>query len=77
MVWQLWNGPDREAITLSVGSDTTRGLVTSGVVELLMPHQLPDLAALPPAQRGRDQPAPAGRREAGGRRGGLDQRRAA
>ena len=46
MVWRLWNGPDRDAITLSVGSDTTRGLVTSGVVELLMPHQLPDLAVL-------------------------------
>ena len=47
MVWRLWNGPDLDAITLSVGSDTTRGLVTSGVVELLMPHQLSDLAVLP------------------------------
>ena len=58
MVWQLWNGPDRDATTLSVGSDTTRGLVTSGVVELLMPHQLPDLAALPPGSGDATSPPP-------------------
>lgn len=58
MVWKLWTGPDRDAVTLSVGSDTTRGLVTSGVVELLMPHRLPDLATLPPASGDKASPPP-------------------
>ena len=58
MVWRLWNGPGRDATTLAVGSDTTRGLVTSGVVELLLPHQLPDLATLPPGAGDQSSPPP-------------------
>ena len=58
MVWRLWNGPGRDGTTLAVGSDTTRGLVTTGVVELLLPHQLPDLATLPPGTGDETSPPP-------------------
>lgn len=58
MVWRLWNGPGRDGTTLPVGSDTTRGLVTTGVVELLLPHQLPDLATLPPGTGDEASPPP-------------------
>ena len=58
MVWRLWNGPGRDGITLAVGSDTTNGLVTTGVVELLLPHQLPDLATLLPGTGDETSPPP-------------------
>ncbi len=46
MSWQLWNGPDftGPAFTkLTVIHDTTRGLLTSGVVEVVLPATLPRL----------------------------------
>ena len=44
MLWELWSGPGKDTVPLTAGSDTTGGLVTSGVVELLLPHRLPVLA---------------------------------
>lgn len=41
MLWQLWQGPDQGFAEMDVGDDTTRGLTTSGVVELLLPGELP------------------------------------
>lgn len=53
MLWRLWNGaaaqdgsaPGFEV--LDVVGDTTRGMVTSGVVKLALPAALPRLGALP------------------------------
>ena len=44
MTWQLWNGPDAAgpAFTkLAVIGDTTRGLLTTGVVKVVLPPTLP------------------------------------
>jgi predicted phage baseplate assembly protein len=41
MIWQLWNGTGKGFSLLSIGDDTTRGLTTTGVVEVLLPGQLP------------------------------------
>ena len=38
MLWRLWNGVDRGFTVLDVGDDTTRGLVTTGVVEVILPQ---------------------------------------
>ena len=47
---ELWSGNLEDGLVpLAVGSDTTAGLVTSGVVELLLPQRL---AALTPADLG-------------------------
>jgi predicted phage baseplate assembly protein len=43
MLWRLWQGPGRGFATLDVGDDSTRGLVTTGVVEVELPPQLPVL----------------------------------
>lgn len=43
MLWRLWQGPGRGFTTLDVGDDSTRGLVTTGVVEVELPPQLPVL----------------------------------
>jgi predicted phage baseplate assembly protein len=43
MLWRLWNGVDQGFSVLEVGDDTTRGLVTTGVVEVLLPQRLPRL----------------------------------
>jgi predicted phage baseplate assembly protein len=53
MIWQLWNGPGKGFSLLSIGDDTTRGMTTTGVVEVLLPAQLPafDPAARPPADQ--------------------------
>ena len=61
MLWRLWTppGPSNDAFTvLDVGDDSTGGLVRSGVVELLLPPELPELPALPPGTGGADEPPP-------------------
>ena len=61
MLWRLWNGPDQGGAgngftQLGIGDDTTRGLVTSGVVEVLLPARLP--AVDPTARTSGDQANP-------------------
>ena len=63
MLWRLWNGPPTpsgaEAFTpLEIGSDTTRGLTSTGVVEVILPDPLPIFDPLDPAQGGTDSPPP-------------------
>jgi predicted phage baseplate assembly protein len=41
MIWQLWQGPGAGFAVLGVGDDSTRGLTTTGVVEVLLPPRLP------------------------------------
>lgn len=45
MTWQLWNAasPVKPFVTLPVVHDTTRGLLTSGVVKVVLPADLPRL----------------------------------
>ena len=43
MLWRLWNGVGAGLTPLDVGDDTTRGLVTTGTVEVLLPQRLPAL----------------------------------
>jgi hypothetical protein len=43
MLWQLWGGPDNDFIVLNAGDDSSRGLTTTGVVELLLPSRLPSI----------------------------------
>jgi predicted phage baseplate assembly protein len=59
MTWQIWNGPNpagRPFSKLSVIGDTTRGLLTSGVVKVVLPPQLPVIAG--PADGGEGSPPP-------------------
>ncbi|WP_255768575.1 putative baseplate assembly protein [Pseudarthrobacter sulfonivorans] len=67
MQWRLWNGPQSEAAApqtnkppafhdLTVLGDTTKGLVTTGVVKLELPPRLPDLTGA--ASGGTDSPPP-------------------
>ena len=58
MLWRLWNGIGNGFTPLDIGDDTTRGLVTTGVVEVLLPRQLPpiDATALSPGDA--DNPPP-------------------
>jgi predicted phage baseplate assembly protein len=58
MLWRLWNGPGREFTVLDVGDDTTRGLVTSGVVEVLLPQRIPLLDPQAPGAGAEDEPPP-------------------
>jgi predicted phage baseplate assembly protein len=55
MLWQLWN-PDDTFTTLSVLGDTTGGLVTTGVVKVELPKQLPVLDGT--TSGGSDSPPP-------------------
>jgi predicted phage baseplate assembly protein len=48
MIWQLWEGTGKGFSPLGIGDDTTRGMTTTGVVEVLLPAQLP---AFDPAAR--------------------------
>src|SRR5206468_1223540 len=48
MIWQLWEGTGKGFSLLDIGDDTTRGMTTTGVVEVLLPAQLP---AFDPAGR--------------------------
>ena len=77
MVWRLWNGPGRDATTLAGGQrhHPRPGHHRSGRAPPAAPATRSRHAAA--GHRGRGQPAPAGRREAGGSGGGLDQRRPA
>jgi predicted phage baseplate assembly protein len=58
MLWRLWMGVDQGFTVLDVGDDTTRGLVTTGVVEVLLPQTLPviDPAVVSPGDQ--DNPPP-------------------
>jgi len=58
MLWRLWNGIDAGFTPLDIGDDTTRGLVTTGVVEVLLPRQLPeiDVTAVSPGDAGNPPP---------------------
>lgn len=62
MLWRLWNGAAAQDGTspsfdvLDVVGDTTRGMVTDGVVKLVMPAVLPLLGSLPTG--GPDSPPP-------------------
>ncbi len=58
MLWRLWSGPGEGYTTLDVGDDTTRGLVTSGVVEVLLPRRLPRLDPPAPGLGAEDEPPP-------------------
>ena len=59
MTWQIWNGPNptgRPFTKLAVIGDTTRGLLTSGVVKVVLPPRLPVITG--PADGGEDSPPP-------------------
>jgi predicted phage baseplate assembly protein len=59
MTWQIWNGPDPAGPSfdkLAVIGDTTRGLLTSGVVKVVLPARLPVIAG--PTDGGEDSPPP-------------------
>lgn len=67
MLWRLWNGPKSAAApgsgdkqqafqNLTVLGDTTRGLVTTGVVKLELPARLPALTGA--TTGGKDSPPP-------------------
>ncbi|MGW4095831.1 putative baseplate assembly protein [Mycobacterium sp. NPDC004974] len=62
MLWELWQGPDAEAAftTLDIGDDTTRGLTTTGTVEVILPKTLPVLPVYDPVNPGggADSPPP-------------------
>jgi predicted phage baseplate assembly protein len=59
MTWQIWNGPNppgRPFTTLSVIGDTTRGLLTSGVIKVVLPPRLPMITGT--TDGGPDSPPP-------------------
>lgn len=59
MTWQIWNGPNpagRPFTTLAVIGDTTRGLLTSGVVKVVLPPLLPVITGA--SDGGQDSPPP-------------------
>jgi predicted phage baseplate assembly protein len=58
MLWRLWMGVDQGFTVLDVHDDTTRGLVTTGVIEVLLPQVLPviDPAVVSPGDT--DNPPP-------------------
>jgi predicted phage baseplate assembly protein len=59
MTWQIWNGPDpagRPFTRLAVIGDTSRGLLTSGVVKVVLPPRLPVITGS--ADGGEDAPPP-------------------
>jgi hypothetical protein len=59
MTWQIWNGPNppgQPFTKLSVIGDTTRGLLTSGVVKVALPPELPVITG--PGDGGEDSPPP-------------------
>ena len=58
MLWRLWNGVGKGFTVLDVGDDTTRGLVTTGVVEVLLPHHPPALEPAAPGLGADDEPPP-------------------
>jgi predicted phage baseplate assembly protein len=63
MLWRLWNGPPKpagaEAFTsVEIGSDSTRGLTSTGVVEVILPDPLPTFDPLDPLLGGTDSPPP-------------------
>jgi predicted phage baseplate assembly protein len=50
MLWRLWNGPAARTkdgndtfTSLEIGSDTTRGITATGVVEVILPEKLPTI----------------------------------
>ena len=60
MLWRLWNGPSAtDPFTdLSVVGDTTRGMVTTGVVQLALPKTLPVFSPLDTPTGDKDSPPP-------------------
>lgn len=59
MTWQIWNGPNppgRPFTPLAVIGDTTRGLLTSGVVKVVLPPRLPVVTGA--TDGGTDSPPP-------------------
>ena len=58
MLWQLWAGPGNGFTALNVGDDSSRGLTTTGVVELLLPRQLPDIDPIARTSGDKDNPPP-------------------
>ena len=58
MLWRLWRGPGLGFTTLDVGDDTTRGLTTTGVVEVELPPHLPTFDAGVPTPGDADNPPP-------------------
>jgi len=48
MLWRIWNGPDADQplSELNVLRDTTKGMATTGVVELAMPETMPAVAGV-------------------------------
>ncbi|HYN56444.1 MAG TPA: putative baseplate assembly protein [Motilibacterales bacterium] len=58
MLWRLWQGVGKGLAALDIGDDTTRGLVTTGVVEVLLPHQLPVIDPTVPSPGDADNPPP-------------------
>lgn len=63
MLWRLWTGPKEPAepepfTNLEVGSDSTRGLVETGVVEVILPDRLPVFDPLDMALGGKNSPPP-------------------
>jgi predicted phage baseplate assembly protein len=58
MLWQLWDGPGTGFSLLNVGDDSTRGLTTTGVVELLLPSRLPSFDPTARTSGDKDNPPP-------------------
>ncbi len=67
MLWRLWNGVGAGLTPLDVGDDTTRGLVTTGVVEVLLPAAPARARPHRGLPRRHRQPTAAGRRRPGRR----------
>jgi predicted phage baseplate assembly protein len=62
MLWELWQGPGAKNAfaALDIGDDTTRGLTTTGTVEVILPKTLPALPVYDPFNPGggADSPPP-------------------
>jgi predicted phage baseplate assembly protein len=58
MLWRLWMGVDQGFTVLDVPDDTTRGLVTTGVLEVQLPPVLPVLDPAMPSPGDQDNPPP-------------------
>ena len=58
MLWQLWSGPGNGFTVLNVGDDSSRGLTTTGVVELLLPGRLPPIDPIARTSGDKDNPPP-------------------
>jgi predicted phage baseplate assembly protein len=60
MLWRLWNGATAsEPFTdLSVAGDSTSGMTTTGVVQLALPKNLPQISPLAKVKGDKDSPPP-------------------